>query len=153
MQDSAGVPRALYVQGAADDGGGDAATAGASRLHLPRVSRTAARHVGAGSGGGRQVGKALLFASREKMAKRVCRKRFVVRGAPLSVNAIALRRGQRAKPILAASMRCKAVPRDHAVNRVARNAEQLSRTMAVAMGLPQGPYQRTFRRFVDHGVE
>src|SRR5216683_2059607 len=143
MQDSAGVPRALYVHGAADDGGGDAATAGASRLHLPRVSRTAARHVGAGSGGGAQVGKALLFASGREDGE----------GAPLSVNAIALRRGQHAKPILAASMRCKAVPRDHAVNRVARNAEQLSRTMAVAMGLPQGPYQRTFRRFVDHGVE
>src|SRR5216684_3304021 len=151
MQDSAGVPREIYVQGAADDGGGDAATAGSSRLRLPRVPRTAARHVGAGSGGAQA--RRCFSLRAEKIAKRVRRKRFVVRGAPLSVNAIAFGRGQRAKPILAASMRCKAVPRDHAVNRVARNAEQLSRTMAVAMGLAQGPYQRTFRRFVDHGVE
>src|SRR5229473_8681947 len=130
MQDSAGVPRALYVQGAADDGGGDAATAGASRLHLPRVSRTAARHVGAGSGGGRRSARSCFSLRAEKMAKRVCRKRFVVRGAPLTVNGIAFRRGQRAKFLLAASMRCKSVPRDHPVYRVARNAEQLSRAMA-----------------------
>src|SRR5260370_31166674 len=95
----------------------------------------------------------MVLAARGKMGKRVCRKRFGGRGAALSVNAIALRRGQRAKPILAASMRCKAVPRDHPVYRVARNAEQLGRTMAVAMGLAQGPYQHTLRGFVDHGVE
>jgi hypothetical protein len=40
---------------------------------------------------------------------------FVAAGTALTVSAIALCRGEDAEAILAASMRCKPVPRDHPV--------------------------------------